>query len=215
MSTKALYLYCKKKIWAESPKCSRWKSKEIAQLTVLCRDLKLMSRHEFLLMAHYQSRPLLFLLQPICLAKPLISGRDFEVMSRHDLFSVPSVLMSRPPVDVTTSLSSFSSSVCVATSVLGCDHLAVCMTTSYVSILCRNLMVMLLYGFLFFFLFFFSCCNLSSTLRLTPRSRHQSGVETSLPSAQLFFRLRPYLVVATSPLVPDLKSSCFYVAISE
>ena len=106
-------------------------------------------------MAHYQLRPLLFLLQPICLANPLISGRDFEVMSRHDLFSVPSVLMSRPPVDVVTSLSSYSSIVCVATSDLGCDHLAVCMTTSYVSILCRDLMVMSRHGFLFFFLFLF------------------------------------------------------------
>ena len=77
-------------------------------------------------MARDQSRPLPFLLQPICLANALISGRDVEVMSRHYLFSVPSVLMSRPQVDVATSLSSYSSSVCVVTSILGCDHLAVC-----------------------------------------------------------------------------------------
>ena len=73
----------------------------------------------------------------------------------HDLFSVPSVLMSRPPIDVAASLSSYSSSVCVATSDLGCDHIAVCMTTSYVSILCLDLMVMSRHGFLLFFLFLF------------------------------------------------------------
>ena len=81
-------------------------------------------------MAHYQSRPLPFLLQPVCLAKSLIHGRDIEVMSRHLLFSVPSVLMSQPHNDVATSLSSYSSSICAVTSVLGCDHLAVCKTTS-------------------------------------------------------------------------------------
>ena len=42
-------------------------------------------------MAHDQSRPLPFLLQPVCLAKSLISGHDIEVMSRHLLFRVPSV----------------------------------------------------------------------------------------------------------------------------
>ena len=47
-------------------------------------------------MAHYQSRPLPFKLQPVCLSTALISGRDIEVMSRHLLFSVPSMLMSRP-----------------------------------------------------------------------------------------------------------------------
>ena len=93
-----------KRIWAESPKYSRWKSKEKAQLTVLCRDLKLMSRHKLVLIAHDQSRPL--------------------------LLSVPTILMSRPQLHVATSLSSYSSSVCVATSVLGCDHFAVCKTTS-------------------------------------------------------------------------------------
>ena len=81
-------------------------------------------------MAHYQSRPLPFKLQPVCLSTALISGRDIEVMSRHLLFSVPSVLMSRPQNDVTTSLSSYSSSVCATTSFLGCDHLDVCMMTS-------------------------------------------------------------------------------------
>ena len=82
-----------------------------------------MSRHGILLMAHDQSRPLPFLLQPVCLAKSLISGRDIEVMSRHLFFSVPSVFMSRPKFDVATSWSSYSSSVCAATSVLGCDHM--------------------------------------------------------------------------------------------
>ena len=72
-------------------------------------------------MAHDQSRPLSFPLQPVCLAKSLISGRDIEVMSRHLLFSVPSVFMSRPQFYVVTSLSSYSSSVFAATSVLGCD----------------------------------------------------------------------------------------------
>ena len=81
-------------------------------------------------MSRDQSRPLSFLLQPICLENALISGRDIEVMSRHHLFSVPSVLMSRPQVDVATSLSSYSSSGYVATLVLGCDHFAFCKTTS-------------------------------------------------------------------------------------
>ena len=81
-------------------------------------------------MAHDQSRPLPFLLQPVCLAKSLISGRDIDVMLRHLLFSVSSMLMSRPQVDVATLLSSYSSSFCVATSVLGCDHFAVCKKTS-------------------------------------------------------------------------------------
>ena len=81
------------------------KSKEKAQLTVLCRDLILMSRHGILLMAHDQSRPLPVLLQPVSLAKSLISGRDIEVMSRHLLFSVPSVFMSRPQFDVAILLS--------------------------------------------------------------------------------------------------------------
>ena len=64
----------------------------------------------------YQSRPLLFKLQPVCLSTALISGHDIEVMLRHLLFSVPSVLMSRHHNDVATSLSSYSSSVCAATS---------------------------------------------------------------------------------------------------
>ena len=104
ITIRKLSIYTIKRIWAESPKCSRCKSKEKAQLAVLCRDLKLMSRHKLVLIAHDQSRPL--------------------------LLSVPIVLMSRPQVDVATSLSSYSSNVCVATSVLGCDHLAVCKTTS-------------------------------------------------------------------------------------
>ena len=41
-----LSIYTVKRIWVESQKCSRWKSKEKAQFTVLCRNLKLMSRHE-------------------------------------------------------------------------------------------------------------------------------------------------------------------------
>ena len=82
-------------------------------------------------MAHYQSRPLPFLLQQVCLVKALISGRDIEVMSRHLLFSVSSVLMSRPQCYVATLLSSHSSNFCVATSVLSCDHFSVCKTTSF------------------------------------------------------------------------------------
>ena len=81
-------------------------------------------------MAHDQSRPLPFLLQPVCLAKSLISGRDIEMMSRHLLFSVPSVFMLRPHNDFATSFSSYSSNACATTSVLGCDHLVVCKTTS-------------------------------------------------------------------------------------
>ena len=82
------------------------------------------------MMAHCQSRPLPFKLQPVCLSTALISGSDIEVMSRHLLFSVPSVLMSRPQNDVATSLSSYSSRVCAATSFLGCDYLDVSMMTS-------------------------------------------------------------------------------------
>ena len=81
-------------------------------------------------MVHYRLRPLPFKLQPVCLSIALISGRDIKVMSRHLLFSVPSVLMSQPQNVVATSLSSYSSSVCAATSFLGCDHLDVCMMTS-------------------------------------------------------------------------------------
>ena len=81
-------------------------------------------------MAHYQSRPLPFMLQPVCLSTALISGRDIEVLSRHPFFSVPSVLMSRPQNDVATSLSSYSSNICAATSFLGCDLLDVCIMTS-------------------------------------------------------------------------------------
>ena len=81
-------------------------------------------------MAYYQSRPLPFKLQPVCLSTALISGCDIEVMSRHLLFSVPSVSMSRPQNDVATSLSSYSSNICAATSFLGCDHLDVYMMTS-------------------------------------------------------------------------------------
>ena len=76
------------------------------------------------------------------------------------------------------------------TSILGCDHFAVCMTTSccgfnflvaivlvvflpsYVSILCCDLMVMSRHGFLFFFLF-------------------------------LFFRLQPQFYVATNLFLPN------------
>ena len=100
-----LSIYTVKRIWAESLKWSRWKSKEKAQLTVLCRDLKLMSRHGFVLIAHDQSRPLSFKLQPVFLENALISGRDIEVMSRRHLFSVPSVLMSGPQSHVATSFS--------------------------------------------------------------------------------------------------------------
>ena len=89
-----------------------------------------MSRHELVLIAHDQSRPLSFKLQPVCLATTLISSRDIEVMSQHLLFSVPSVLMSRHQLHVATSLSSYFSSFRVATSILGCDHFAVCMITS-------------------------------------------------------------------------------------
>ena len=64
-----------------------------------------MSRHGFVLIAHDQSRPLSYKLQPVCLANDLISGRDIEVMSQHHLFSVPLVLMSRPQSHVATSFS--------------------------------------------------------------------------------------------------------------
>ena len=89
-----------------------------------------MSRHELGLIAHDQSQPLSLKSQPVCLATALISGRDVEVMSRHLLFGVPSVLMSQPQLHVLTSLSSYFSIFCVATSILGCDHFVVCMITS-------------------------------------------------------------------------------------
>ena len=103
---KALYLYCKKNLkLVQIPKILHMEiqRKRKAQPTVLCRNLKMMSRHGILLMAHYQSRPLPFKLQPVCLSTTLISGRDIEVMSQHLLFNVPSVLMSRPQNDVATS----------------------------------------------------------------------------------------------------------------
>ena len=56
-------------------------------------------------MARDQSRPLPFMLQPVSLANALISGRDIEVMSRHHLFSVSSVSMSRPQSHVAASFS--------------------------------------------------------------------------------------------------------------
>ena len=99
-----LSIYTIKRIWAESPKCSRWKSKEKAQLTVLYLDLKLMLRHELVLIAHDQSRPLFLSVPTVLMSRPL-------------LLSVPTVLMSRPQLHVVTSF-------------LGCDHFAVCKTTS-------------------------------------------------------------------------------------
>ena len=50
-------------------------------------------------MAHYQSLPLPFKLQPVCLSTALISGRDIKMMSRH-LFVQCSL-----SVDVATSVS--------------------------------------------------------------------------------------------------------------
>ena len=50
-------IYTVKWNWVESPKSSRWKSQKKAQLTVLCRDLKLMSQHEFPLIVPVQSQP--------------------------------------------------------------------------------------------------------------------------------------------------------------
>ena len=56
-------------------------------------------------MARDQSRPLPFMLQPVSLENALISGHDIGVMSRHHLFSVPLVSMSRPQSHVATSFS--------------------------------------------------------------------------------------------------------------
>ena len=139
-----------------------------------------MSRHRILLMTHYQSRPLHFKLQPVCLSTALISGRDIEVMSRHLLFSVPSVLMSRPQNAVATSLSSYSFSFCVATSFLDCDHLVVCMMTSCCDLdfLARNCVG----GLLVFITFNFM-------------SQPHGDVTTSFCFPFLFFRLRPQYVV--------------------
>ena len=138
-----------------------------------------MWRHRILLVAHYQPRPLPFKFQPVCLSTTLISGRDIEVMSRHLLFSVPSVLMSRPQNDVATSLSLYSFSFCVATSFLGCDHLVVCMMTSCCDLdfLARNCVG----GLLVFITFNFM-------------SQPHGDVTTSFCFQFLFFRLRPQYV---------------------
>ena len=53
-----LSIYTVKEFGPNPQKCSRWNTKEKAQLTVLCRGLKLMPRHGLLLMARDQSRPL-------------------------------------------------------------------------------------------------------------------------------------------------------------
>ena len=97
---------------------------------------------------------------------------------------------------------------------LGCDHFAVCMMTSccdfdflvaivlvvflpkYVSILCRDLMVMsrhLLFP-ISFLLVATSVrrCNIFPHSHLFSRSRLQVGVATSISSALIFFRSRPY-----------------------
>ena len=96
---------------------------------------------------------------------------------------------------------------------LGCDHFAVCMTTScyefdslvaivlvvfllsYLAILCRDLMVM---SRPLFLPYLFSLgCNLSPTLQLTSffptifQVATSRWCSTSLSSAQLFFRSRP------------------------
>ena len=97
---------------------------------------------------------------------------------------------------------------------LGCDHFVVCMTTSccdfdflvaivlvvflpsYVSILCRDLMVMsrsLLFPISFLLVATsVISCNRFPPSHLFSRSRPQVVVATSISSAQLFFRSRPY-----------------------
>ena len=82
-----------------------------------------MSRHELVLISHDQLRPLSFKSRPVCLATTLISGHD--IVCGRDLFC--SVFLQ---LHVTTSLSSNSSSFGVVTSVLDCDHFAICMITS-------------------------------------------------------------------------------------
>ena len=66
---------------------------------------------------------------------------------------------------------------------------------SYLSILCRDLMVMSQHHFLFIFFLLVATsvlrCNQFPPSHLYPRSRPQGGVVTSLSSAQLFFRSRP------------------------
>ena len=109
---------------------------------------------------------------------------------------------------------------------LGCDHFAVCMTTSccdfyflvaivlvvflpsYVSISCHDLIVMSRYLlFPISFLMVASSvlrCNTFPPSYLFSRSRPQGGVATSISSTQLFFRSRPQSDVATSFLILDL-----------
>ena len=90
-------------------------------------------------------------------------------------------------VDVATSLSSYSSSVCVATLVLGCDHLAVCKRLHVVTLISWSQ-----------FCWWFSCLH-----------NFQIYVATSWWCRDLFcfpflfFRLQPQFHVATDFFLPN------------
>ena len=123
-----LSIYTVKRNWAESPKSSRWNSQKKAQLTVLCRDLKLMSRHEFPLFAPVQSRPCCFCCNQIsCSMLGSMVATSFVVAT---LFAQ---CFSR--VDVVTTVSCRDIIVFLffwllsCDNSLGCDHLSVCMMT--------------------------------------------------------------------------------------
>ena len=146
--------------------------------------------------------------------------------SRLHFLNVPSVLMSRPQLHVATSLSSFSPSFLVATSVFGCDHFAVCMMTSCCDSdsFGRNcvggLLIFITFNFMsrhhddvatsFASHSFSLVCNLSSTLQLISLFPLIFQVATSDACRDInffcsaFFRSRPKLVVAISCLILDL-----------
>ena len=108
--SKVIYLYCKKNL-GRIPK-------------MLQVELQRKSP------AHYPMS------RPLSLSCNQLSCNCFDQWWRHRLWSrphllsVPSLLMSRPQLHVATSLSFYSFSFRVATSVLGCDHFSVCMMTS-------------------------------------------------------------------------------------
>ena len=107
--SKAIYLYCKKNL-GRIPKMLQVEIQKKQEGPAHCP----MSRPQvdvatwISLDSSWSGATSFFKLRPICLATALISGRDIEVMSRHLLFSVPSVLMSRPQLHVAASLSSYS-----------------------------------------------------------------------------------------------------------
>ena len=124
-----LSIYTVKRNWAESPKNSRWNSQKKAQLTVLCRDLKLMSRHEFPLFAPVQSRPCCFCCNQIpCSMLGSMVATSFVVATLFaQCFSIIDVATMVSCRDIIVFLVSWLLSCDL---ILGCDHPSVCRMTS-------------------------------------------------------------------------------------